>query len=552
MVVLIGIAFLAGVITAISPCVLPVLPILLAGSATGGRRRPFAIVAGLTVSFFTFTLFAAWVLDTLGLPKDLLRNIGIALLFLLSAALIVPRLGDLLERPFLRFGRFGGHDAHGGFLLGASLGLVFVPCAGPVLTVITVKAASLDFGWRTIVLTAAYSLGAAAVMLAVAVGGQRAAERTKAFRAHAPQVRMALGVVMGLAALAITFNLDREAQTALNDYTGWFQSRIEKNAYAQRELGRLTGAGSGVARAAQEPDLDDYGPAPEFRGIAHWLNTREERPLTIRGLRGKVVLIDFWTYSCINCLRTLPYLEAWYRTYRKDGFVIVGVHTPEFAFEHELSNVRDQSAKLGVRYPVALDNDYGTWNAYANQYWPAEYLIDRRGHVRHAHFGEGEYDRTERYIRQLLEERGMALPKALDLPDRTPRGHRTPETYLGWGRLAITYTGDPISEDRLARYRLAETLDKDGYSYGGSWRVENERIVAGPEARLRLRFVARKVHLVLGGRGRVTALVDGKPERTVRVTADRLYTLVDRTKMSEGLLELRFTPGVEAYAFTFG
>ena len=556
MVVLLGIAFLAGVITAVSPCVLPILPIVLAGGATGGRRRPFAIVAGLALSFFTFTLFAAWLLDRLGLPKDLLRNLAIALLFLLAASLIVPRLGELLERPFLRFGRFGARDVGGGFLLGASLGLVFVPCAGPVLAVITVKAASLDFGWRTLALTAAYSLGAAAVMLVFAIGGQRASERTRAFRAHAPQVRTALGVLMALSAVAITFNLDRRAQTALNDYTGWFQSKVEKNAYALRQLDKLRPAPRYTPTPLTPPDqvagrLPDFGRAPDFVAVDHWLNTPGGRPLSLRSLRGKVVLVDFWTYSCINCLRTLPYLESWYRTYARDGFVIVGVHTPEFAFEHELSNVRSNARELGVRYPVVLDNSYGTWNAYGNQYWPAEYLIDRRGHVRRAHFGEGEYDQTEQAIRTLLSERGTALPRALDLPDRTPTGPITPESYLGYGRLE-RYAGSPVRENRAARYELPSHLEQDQLAYGGSWTVQAERIVAGPGARLRLRFRARSVHLVLGGRGRVQVLVDGKAERTFRVTGDRLYTLVRRPEIGEGLLELRFAPGVQAYAFTFG
>jgi cytochrome c biogenesis protein CcdA/thiol-disulfide isomerase/thioredoxin len=557
MIVLLGIAFLAGIITAISPCVLPILPIVLVGGAAGDRRRPFAIVAGLTLSFFTFTLFATWLLDQLGLPKDLLRNIGIALLFLLAASLIFPQVGRLAERPFLRFSRHGGKDVQSGFLLGLSLGLVFVPCAGPVLTVVTVKAASLDFGWRTLALTAAYSLGAAAIMLVYAVGGQRAAERTKWFRLHAQQVRVGLGVVMAVAAVGIAFDLDRKAQTALSDYTNWFQKHTEKTAFAARQLDKLRSAPRYTPAPLPRPDvvgngkLPDLGAAPEFAAISSWLNTPGEQPLTMRGLRGKVVLIDFWTYSCINCIRTLPYLESWYRTYRRDGFVIVGVHTPEFAFEHELSNVRSNAHDLGVRYPVALDNDYGTWNRYANEYWPAEYLIDRQGHVRHAHFGEGEYGRTESYIRELLAEPGMKLPEALDLPDRTPTGLITPESYLGYGRLA-RYAGSPLGANRPARYVLPKTLGQNELAYGGGWIVQSERIVAGPDARLRLRFRARRVHLVLGGRGRVSVLMNGRLERTVNVTGDRLYTLVDHPKIGEGLLELRFSPGVEGYAFTFG
>jgi thiol-disulfide isomerase/thioredoxin len=272
----------------------------------------------------------------------------------------------------------------------------------------------------------------------------------------------------------------------------------------------------------------------------------------MRQLRGKVVLVDFWTYSCINCIRTLPHVEAWERTYRKEGLVVVGVHTPEFAFEHELSNVRGQSRKLGVRYPVALDNGYGTWNAYGNQYWPAKYLIDRRGHVRYAHFGEGEYEQSEDVIRRLLAEPDVSLPKPTQVSAYAPEGSLTPETYLGWQRLSIRYAGTPIAADRVARYSFPAALDRDGYAYAGVWRVGEERIVAGFGARLEIRFSARMAHLVLGGQGHVAVLLDGRRVRTIRVAEDRLYTLVDQGRKREGLLELRFTPGVEAYAFTFG
>ena len=284
--------------------------------------------------------------------------------------------------------------------------------------------------------------------------------------------------------------------------------------------------------------LPEYGPAPDFAGISSWFNSR---PLTIADLRGKVVLIDFWTYSCINCLRTLPHLEAWYRTYRRDGLVIVGVHTPEFAFESEPSNVRAATTRLGVKYPVALDPKYGTWNAYGNQYWPAEYLIDRSGQVRAAHFGEGKYDETEENIRVLLGMK-QAAPVSDHLRDLTPSGLLTPESYLGYDRLD-RYAGSPLHPDKVADYTFPAHLDLDGLAYAGRLRLEHQRIAAVSDARLRLRFHASKVFLVLGGTGTVQVLVDGKPERTVRVNADRLYTLVDRTDPETALLELRFSPG---------
>src|SRR6266516_8140042 len=312
MLVLIGIGLAAGFVTAISPCVLPVLPIVFAGGATGGRRKPFAIVAGLILSFSAFTLFGAWLLNKLGLPQDLLRNIAIGLLFLVAATLLVPQLGDVVQRPLLRLTRRPSGDLGGGFLLGLSLGLVFVPCAGPVLTAVTVVAAAHSVGVDTAFLTVAYALGAAVPMLAFALGGQRVVERFGRFRRHAARVRLGLGLIIAATALAIVFNLDRPFQTSIPGYTNALQRQIESNDYAKRHLGQLTGAGIGAARAAGDVKLSDFGVAPELRGISTWLNTPRGTPLTLKELRGQVVLIDFWTYSCINCLRTLPHLKAWY------------------------------------------------------------------------------------------------------------------------------------------------------------------------------------------------------------------------------------------------
>ena len=542
MALLLGVGFLAGVLTAISPCVLPVLPILLAGGAAGGKRRPYAIVAGLVLSFATFTLATAWLIDRLGLPDDLLRNVALGLLFVVAATLLFPRLGELLERPLLPLTRRRPGGLGGGFLLGVSLGLVFVPCAGPVFAYVAVRAASESLNAKAVLLTVAYSLGAAVPMLLVALGG-----RELAGRFLAAWLRPALGVAIALAGLAIAFHVDTRAQTALGGYTNRLQDWIEGNDAVTRRLQSGDGGAALAATRAPGAALDDLGLAPDFRRISHWLNTPGGRPLSVAGLRGKVVLVDFWTYSCVNCLRTLPHLEAWDAAYRKDGLAIVGVHTPEFAFERDLSNVRGATKRLGVRYPVALDNDYGTWDAYSNQYWPAEYLIDRRGHVRHVHFGEGDYDGTERAIRSLLAVPAQAPPVA----DRTPTEPTTPESYLGYQRLD-RYAGSPVVQDREASYRFPQRLRADELAYAGRWRVEGERIVAGRDARLRLRFHARNVFLVLGGRGEVRTSVDGRPTGAVRVEADRLYTLVSGPRPRSALLELRFSPGVEAYAFTFG
>nr|MBA2385394.1 thioredoxin family protein [Actinomycetota bacterium] len=292
----------------------------------------------------------------------------------------------------------------------------------------------------------------------------------------------------------------------------------------------------------------DYGAAPEFAGIVGWLNSE---PLTLAQLRGRVVLIDFWTYSCINCLRTLPYIKEWDARYRKLGLTIVGVHSPEFAFERRKSNVRENTQRLGLRYPIALDNEFGTWQAWSNQYWPAKYLIDRDGHVRFYHFGEGEYAETEEAIRTLLAERGRPLPEASELADESPRGAVTPESYLGYERLVGSFAAG-VGRDREHTYSFPTRLPANEVAFAGRWRIEGERAVAGRGARLRLSYRARDVYLVLTGRGSVSVLVDGKPERTVQVRGDKLYTLVERPELGDHLLELRLSPGVAGYAFTFG
>ena len=540
MLLLLAIGFVAGVVTALSPCVLPVLPIVLAGGATG--RRPLAIVAGIVISFTVFTLFAAWLLDLLGLPEDVLRNLAIALLFLVALTLLVPQVGEWLARPLQFLTRRSGGDLGGGFLLGASLGLVFVPCAGPVLAAVTVIAARRDVGLDSVLLTLSYAIGAAVPMLAIAFAGQRAA---LVFRANAVLVRRVSGVLVAGAALAIAMGVDRNLQTALPGYTEALQKRFERSDAAQRELRELTGGRDPKATGRGTAQLEDYGPAPDFHGIARWLNSK---PLTLRELRGRVVLVDFWTYSCINCLRTLPHIRAWDERYRNAGLTIVGVHSPEFAFERVESNVRENVRKLGVRYPVALDNDFVTWQSWHNQYWPAKYLIDKRGNVRYYHFGEGEYAKTEEAIRTLL---GADAPAASNVPDESPHGQVTPESYLGYERLA-RYVGDPIAQDKPHAYNFPRGLSDNGLAYSGIWTVQDERAIAGLSAALRLRYRARDVYLVLAGRGTVDVIVDGRPERTVRVRSDRLYTLVHRPELGDHLLELHFTPGVSAYAFTFG
>src|SRR3954466_1229897 len=444
--ILLPIAFAAGIVTAISPCVFPVLPILFAGGASGSRRRPYAIIAGLVTSFATFTLIATWLLRQLHLPQDFLRNLSIGLLFLVAASLIFAQVGVWLERPLARLSRRspGGKD-RGGFLLGASLGLVFVPCGGPIIGAISANAARVHLGWQTVLITVAYALGAALPMLAIATLGQQATTR---IRGNAQALRTALGLLMALAALALVFNADTKLQTWFPDYTHSLQG-VERSSVAQDELAKLQRRGASRFKAQTAADkMPNYGAAPDFAGISQWINSK---PLTLPHLRGKVVLVDFWTYSCINCLRTLPHLEAWDKRYRKAGLVIVGVHTPEFAFEHVPSNVRAATRKLGVRYPVAIDDGYHTWDAFQNDSWPAEYLIDKRGNVREIKKVEGQYDDTERSIQTLLGEPASA--QLASVQDRTPNHLTTPESYLGWERLD-RYVGSPLSANVPVQYKF--------------------------------------------------------------------------------------------------
>jgi cytochrome c biogenesis protein CcdA/thiol-disulfide isomerase/thioredoxin len=544
MLLLIGVAFVAGLVTAISPCVLPVLPILFAGSA-GGRRRPYAIVGGLVVSFTVFTLAATALLSALGLPDDLLRNVAIGVVVIVGISLLWPHLGNLVERPFLALGRRRPGDVGGGFFLGLNLGLLFTPCAGPVIAAIAVLAATRSLSLDAVLVTLAYSLGAGVVLLSMAIAAQRGLS-TSRLRARAPAVRRGLGAaILGVAVLMI-LGLDLRLATKVPGYTRALQG-LEESAAAQSRLDRLLGHPGRVAER-----LEDFGPAPDFEGISLWLNSK---PLTLAQLRGKVVLIDFWTYSCINCLRTLPHVRGWYRTYRGAGLVVVGVHTPEFAFERVPGNVRRAVGELGVDYPVALDNDYGTWNAWLNRYWPAKYLIDRRGHLRYAHFGEGSYEETERVIRTLLAEERLPEVVSGSLPDPTPTGVQTPETYLGFDRIE-GFIGSEIVPNREADYRIPPAVPTNQFAYGGRWTVEAERIVAGEDARLRLAFHAHDVFLVLGKSGgaeRVRVTLDGRPLQTVRVEADRLYTLARVPgEAADHVLDLAFSPGTEVYAFTFG
>jgi cytochrome c biogenesis protein CcdA/thiol-disulfide isomerase/thioredoxin len=530
--------------------VLPVLPALLSASATGGRRRPLGIVLGLAVTFTVTIVGLATVVDGVGLGDSLLRDLAIVALALFGLAVAIPRLGDRLEAPLSRLARFGpssgGRGFWSGILVGAALGFVYAPCAGPVLAaVISVSAAS----GRTVVIGLAYALGSSIVLLVLALAGRRLTVRLRG-----PALSRALGTVMVLTAVALAFQLDIRFQTAIANHLPAAvvnpTNSLETSAAVSDRLAKLRPA-SPYAKATQAggAELEDFGQAPEFTGNDRWFNSK---PLTVAGLKGRVVLVDFWTYTCINCIRTLPHLVAWDKAYRDAGLTIVGVHSPEFSFEKKASNVARALKQNGIEYPVAQDNELATWTAWSNQYWPAKYLIDAKGHVRYTHFGEGEYEKTEAAIRALLAEAG-GKPGAMSQADREydPSAEATPETYLGAERAERFLPG--IQRLGASTYTPYDgQLPESHFSLGGRWNVEAESATAGPGATLRGNVTGKDVYLVLSGPGKVDVTVDGKPEKTVKVTTQRLYHLLSRPTAAAHDLQLRFSTGVAGYAFTFG
>ena len=575
MILLMLFAFIAGAATAVSPCALPVLPVVFAAGVTGGRKRPLGIALGLAVSFSFAVVVLVYVLSALGLPDSILRTFAIAVLFVFGLSLVLPKVAGWVEFQISKMTSRGAGKVAGatqksaegkdgfwsGFLVGAGLGFVYAPCAGPILAGVITATASQEFSSQRLFVALAYGLGSAITFFVLMVGGRKL---IAPLMQRSQRIQTVMGLSMVFVAFAMFANLDTRFQTeiasalpsAIVNPTGG----LEKSDAVKEDLADARGSKSKFAtdEAGRPSNLPVLGKAPDFVGNERWFNTANGRPLTLKELRGKVVLVDFWTYTCINCIRTQPHLKAWHAKYKDKGLVIVGVHTPEFPFEKKASNVQDAIRQAGITYPVAQDNGYKTWDAYSNEYWPAHYLIDAKGRVRATHFDEGEYKRTEAQIRGLLAEAGtgeLGGEAAAARAVSPSKENVTPETYLGASR-AQGFANGSIAAGTQNFGSAPADLPGSAFAYSGRWKITDESATAlSADSRIDVNFHARRVYLVLGSPGRarsVTVELDGRPSKVVKVGGQKLYTLVDLKSVEDHRLALRFEPGITGFAFTFG
>lgn len=534
-----GLAFVEGLGLAFSPCILPILPLILAGGATGSRKKPFGIILGFVIFFTIFALISRQILAQFGLAQDTLQTISFGLLMLFGLVMVIP----FLEQGFSKLtqgvanraqnlgntGLAAGDGFMGGVVLGGLIGLVWTPCAGPIMAAALLQVIQSATSVDAIAVIFAFSLGAAVPMLIIALASKTLISRLRGLNHHTALIRRVMGVL-----LIVFAGL------------GLFGFNLGVVAVGSGNALALSSAASADSGILINP-LPQPKAAPELTGILQWLNTP---PLTLAQLKGKVVLIDFWTYSCINCIRTLPYIKDWYAKYKNQGLVVIGVHTPEFAFEGKAENVDAALKKFGITYPVALDNNFGTWNAFANQYWPAHYLINKNGQIVYTHFGEGHYDVTEHNIRTLL---GLTGPVEKKTEVKVTDADQTHETYVGTARATNEFTGE-LSVLPLHHWKL-----------NGAWDRQSQYIQAKtPGASITLHFKAKKVFLVLSSlNDRATDAEVSLAKNTSRLGADapgghvtvlgsRLYELANLNHSDENTITITASStGLQVYAFTF-
>lgn len=572
MLILILFAFLAGVVTILSPCILPVLPLVLSGSLTGGKKRPIGIVVGFVASFTFFTLALTAIVRLTGVSPDILRIISIVIILCFGLALIVPKFQLWMERIFSGIAgaaanKNEGSGFFGGVFLGLSLGLIWTPCVGPILASVITLAATSSVNLAAVFITLAYALGSGIPMLLITYGGRQLLQRVPWLLQNTAKIQKAFGILMILTALAIAFNVDRKFQTyVLEKFPNYGAglTKLEQNNLVTNELTKLR-SGKDMINPPTV-DFQKYPDAPEIISGGEWFNSK---PLKLADLKGKVVLIDFWTYSCINCIRTLPYLKSWNEKYADKGLVIIGVHTPEFEFEKNPNNLAQAIKDFGIKYPVVQDNNYATWSVYNNSYWPAKYFIDKDGKVRDTHFGEGNYDESELLIQQLLKETGAKVDN-MKVENKTYSIEAaTPETYLGYARIGNFASPENIRPDVDSNYSIPTKLAVNEFAYSGVWNIAAQ--IAKPKngSFLTLNFSAKDTYLVMapsdsGKPAKVKVYLDGKPissdqfgedvkDGIVTVDKDRLYNLVKLVRGERHLLKLEFLDdNAQLFAFTFG
>ncbi len=574
MILLIAFAFLAGVITVLSPCILPILPIILTSSIGGvntGKSRPMGVVIGFILSFTFFTLFLSTIVRLSGISADTLRLVSVLVIGGFGTSLLIPQFQVLVERLFSKLAAFMPSSQNrtgfgGGLIIGLSVGLLWTPCVGPILASVISLAITGTITFDAFLITLAYALGTAIPMFLIMLGGQNALRRVPWLLSNLGNIQKLFGVLMILTAIGIFFNIDRKFQTfiltAFPQY-GVGLTKFEDNDAVKKQLQDMNQ--KPVDQTKMGKPTSDMLPkdpiAPELISGGIWFNSE---PLTLEQLRGKVVIIDFWTYSCINCQRTMPYLRKWWETYKDKGLVIIGVHSPEFEFEKSEKNLAQAIKDFKLPYPIVQDNDFATWRAYSNRYWPAKYIIDKEGYIRYTHFGEGAYDETEKVIQDLLKETGAKdVSNEINNPTYQIQA-KTPEIYLGYGRIDHFASPETIKQNTPETYTSPKTLGNNEMAYEGNWNVMEEYASPQKGAKLQLNFESKEVFLVMRTKGepaKIKVYVDGKLQDfgddnksgTVTVDVDRLYKLIKLQTPGQHILHLEFEDSnAELFAFTFG